>query len=160
MFDGLYLLYDEEKDRWQLRLEDSYYCVSVVQGQEDIEKCIKDLVKKYKTEVRLRRALEETDSRGRLGKIEFARQEDLFKKQGHLYRDIVRGVVREAMTDIKKDSPVLKNRKRFNKVDILKEEESPSARPLDKEDTIIKIKVPKNRPSLKGVALGVRLLKI
>jgi len=152
MFDGLYLLYDEKQDRWQVRLEDTFYCVSCVQGKDGVVQCIKNLVKKYRTELRLREKLEDTETKGRVGRIESVRQAKLFKDQGHLYRDIVKSAVKEALEEIKMDTTVIKNSKKFKKVNILKETVKTSVKPLDTTTPTTTIKKSAGRRPILGIA--------
>jgi hypothetical protein len=153
MFEGLYLLYYEKESIWQLRLKDSFYCLSACSNLDTMKRYIKNLVKKYRSEFKLTNALSNTQDGGRLSEAEYERQVTLYNELGHKYKDLIHEEVVEAFNEVKMDTPVIKNTKKFKKVNlfpttskvIMTKEELP------KEEATVKLSIPKNRTPLLGI---------
>jgi len=152
MFEGLYVL-ELPNDTWQLRILDSHFCISSVGSEDRIYQCIKNMVIKYRSEMRLLNALHNMDGGYRLSEIEMERVTKLHKKFGHVHEDLVRRAVREANEEIKMDSQVIRTSKKFKKVNILGD--TPPAPPVEEEKPIVMVAVKKPVMGLKRLKLNI-----
>lgn len=117
MFDNLYLIHLDEGDVWQLREFTSGLCISCGKGQDYIERCIYQVVLRYRTESKLIKKLNNMDSSiNHLSHDEYARQMSLYKEQAEEHEDIVRRVVRQAYEVVKMDTPAIRNSKKAKRL--------------------------------------------
>lgn len=155
MFEGFYLVHRETDDWWQLRLKDTHYVVSCATGKDRIISFIKSIIKKYKTELNLRRTLNRTMyDKGRVGEKEFERRKKEYEEVGDQYDHLLHQIIKEALEEVKNDTIVMRTKKIFKKVKMesLDAPKEISKNPQPLETPVVKVIKPR-------IGLGVKIKK-
>lgn len=121
MFDTFYLTAkDSNGGKWyRLVIRETHFCTSCGGNLDNILKVLKRYVKMYKSEERLLRAMRQLDGGGRVSPATFTQGEEQFRKEGHLYKDLIHRTVEEAFKEAREEeklnSPMRKAKSRLIK---------------------------------------------
>lgn len=106
----------EVSPQWyNLLVKDSHFCLACGTDLEVLKKTIYNCVRKYKTEDRLNRVIEELSNSGQIAPSTFNQRQKDFDSGKHLvFEDLVEEVVAEALKDNRKDTPYHRVKERLS----------------------------------------------
>lgn len=106
-------------DNWyNLRLKDSHYVLGCGSDLDRLLKTLRGLIKRYRTPAKLLSAVENFEDRGKVNDLTLAVYQGQYEALGNVMSDVVKKCVRDALEEVKFDTPFHRNRKKhkLNKV--------------------------------------------
>ena len=100
-------------DNWyNLRLKDSHYVLGCGSDLDRLLKTLRGLIKRYRTPAKLLSAVENFEDRGKVNDLTLAVYQGQYEALGNVMSDVVKKCVRDALEEVKFDTPFHRNRKK------------------------------------------------
>ena len=125
MYDLFYIV--EVSSQWyNLLVKDTHYCLACGSDLESFKRTIYNYVRKYKTEDRVFRVLNDLSDSGKISPLTYdQRRKDYLSGRHLVFNDLVRGVVEQALKDNRQDTPYNRTKKKVRTITPVKIAASP-----------------------------------
>jgi len=113
-FNGLYLISNEDRTWFKLYLKEPRVCLATGHCLDAIKGSVIKLVLKYKTELKLRQALDNMTESIQVSNTQMKAIEQEYNKSPNWEEELYLAI-KEGLHLVKKDNPVLKNKAKFKR---------------------------------------------